>query len=116
MKIVPSLLARDLSETARFYEALGFMLCGTGVDTGWIELRRGEIVLQFYADPPLGTPDAPVMSGTLYVHADAVDTLANAWRDQVTFEWGPETMEYGMREFAFRDPNGYLIAFAAPEP
>lgn len=116
MRIVPSLLARDLAETVRFYEALGFVRCGEGVDTSWIELRRDELVLQFYADPPAGTPNAPIMSGTIYVHADGVDALAEEWRDRLSFEWGPETMDYGMREFAFRDPNGYLIAFAAPQP
>lgn len=115
MKVVLSLFTPDLAATARFYEALGFVLCGEGVDTGWIELRRGELVLQFYADAPLGTPDTPIMSGTIYVHADGVDALAEEWRDRLKFEWGPETMEYGMREFAFRDPNGYLIAFAAPQ-
>jgi hypothetical protein len=30
----------------------------------------------------------------------------------VPFLWGPEVTELGVREFAVRDPNGYVIAFA----
>jgi hypothetical protein len=30
------------------------------------------------------------------------------------FAWGPEVMEYGMREFGVRDPNGYFLAFTEP--
>jgi catechol 2,3-dioxygenase-like lactoylglutathione lyase family enzyme len=116
MKFVPSLLTCDLAETVRFYSTIGFAVCGEGVDTGWVELRHGELALQFYTDPPIGTPDTPIMSGTIYVHTSDIDTLVDAWRDRLKFEWGPETMEYGMREFAFRDPNGYIVAFAAPLP
>ncbi|MGH6951888.1 MAG: VOC family protein [Vitreimonas sp.] len=112
-----SLLAHDLAETERFYASLGFVLCGEGVETGWIEVRLDDLALQFYADPPVGTPKAPIMSGTIYVHTETIETietLASRWKDRVAFEWGPETMDYGMRELAFCDPNGYLIAFAAP--
>lgn len=113
-KIVPSLLSRDLVATARFYEGLGFCVAGGSAERGWIELKRDAAVLQFYAEPPVGTPDQPVLSGTIYVHLDGVDALAAEWAGRVAFEWGPETMEYGMREFAIRDPSGYLLAFAAP--
>jgi len=113
-KIVPSLLSRDLVVTARFYEGLGFSIVGGSAECGWIELKRDAAVLQFYADPPVGTPDQPILSGTIYIHLDGVDALAAEWAGRIAFEWGPETMEYGMREFAIRDPNGYLFAFAAP--
>jgi hypothetical protein len=32
----------------------------------------------------------------------------------VPFQWGPEDTEFGIREFAIRDPNGYLLVFAEP--
>lgn len=113
-KLVLSLLSLDLDATHAFYERLGFYLSGGAVHSGWIELSRNAVVMQFYHDPPIGTPAAPSMSGTIYVHVDEVDTLAAALAGSSVFEWGPETMDYGMREFAVRDPNGYLLAFAAP--
>jgi hypothetical protein len=30
----------------------------------------------------------------------------------VPFEWGPEESELGVREFAIRDPDGYVLVFA----
>jgi hypothetical protein len=29
-------------------------------------------------------------------------------------EWGPEEMDYGLIEFAVKDPNGYLLSFGQP--
>lgn len=30
----------------------------------------------------------------------------------VAIEWGPEAYSYGRREFAIKDPNGYLLVFS----
>lgn len=117
-RIVPSLLARDLEETMRFYtERLGFAVTGRYPDDDtpvWIEVSRDGIVLQFYRDAPVGTSDQPVLSGALYLLPDSVADLARELGDTVEFEWGPEEMPYGMREFAVRDCNGYLLAFTEP--
>jgi catechol 2,3-dioxygenase-like lactoylglutathione lyase family enzyme len=109
-----SLLAKNLAATRAFYERLGFCLSGGDPSSGWMELKRGGAVLQFYSEPPAGTPPTPVLSGTIYVRIDDVDALARTVDGLSPLEWGPETMDYGMREFALRDPDGYLIAFAAP--
>jgi catechol 2,3-dioxygenase-like lactoylglutathione lyase family enzyme len=108
-----SLLAKDLVATRAFYERLGFCLSGGDPSSGWMELMRGGAVLQFYDEAPIGAPSAPALSGTIYLRVDDVDALAKSVAGQTAFEWGPETMDYGMREFALRDPNGYLIAFSA---
>lgn len=110
-RVTPSLLARDMSETLAFYRSLGFRISGGGVDTGWLELTRDEASLQFYSDPPVSTPTSPIMSGTIYFYPSSVDALAAEWKERVKFEWGPEVMDYGMREFGIRDPNGYYLAF-----
>jgi uncharacterized glyoxalase superfamily protein PhnB len=113
-KLVLSLLARNLAETRSFYETIGFRHSGGDDAAGWIELSFGGAVLQFYRDPPIGTLHAPSLSGTIYVHVEDADALSRPISNQVPFEWGPETMDYGMREFAVRDPNGYFVAFASP--
>jgi catechol 2,3-dioxygenase-like lactoylglutathione lyase family enzyme len=112
-KLVLSLLSHDLDATLAFYERIGFCLSGGAASSGWIELSWNSAVIQFYNDPPVGISVTPSMSGTIYVHVDEVDTLAAALAD-ISVEWGPQTMDYGMREVAVRDPNGYLLAFAAP--
>lgn len=116
-KLVPSLLVRDLGETLAFWERLGFRQTGRHPEDGeptWVEVRRDEIVLWLYTEPPQGTPVEPVFSGTLYLHPDSVERLAAELEDEVPFAWGPEVMPYGMREFAVQDPNGYYIAFTEP--
>lgn len=114
-RVVPSLLVRDIDESVRFYARLGFSASGYHPDRhrpAWVELRCGEIVMQLYAEPPQGTPTEPVLSGTLYLFPDDVAALAEALRGVIEFAWGPQTLPWGQHEFAVRDPNGYLIAFA----
>jgi hypothetical protein len=71
-------------------------------------------VLQFHTDPPHGTPSEPICSGTFYFYSEDVTALAAEFREKVNFAWGPEVMEYGMREFGLQDPNGYYLAFTEP--
>jgi hypothetical protein len=35
--------------------------------------------------------------------------LHSSLAGSIPIEWGPEVYWYGRREFAFRDPNGYLV-------
>ena len=117
-RIVPSLLVRDMTETLAFYQdKLGFRQTGRYPEDGtpvWAEVTRDGVVLQFYSDPPRGTPATPSLSGTLCFFPDSVAELAEAWRDVVAFQWGPEAMDYGQREFGIKDCNGYVLAFAEP--
>ena len=66
------------------------------------------------APPPSGTPLEPICSGTFYVFPESASALADGLRGEVDFAWGPEVMDYGMREFAVQDPSGYFIAFTEP--
>ena len=116
-RLVPSLLVRDLEATFAFYRRLGFSRTGAFPDEDapiWGEVTRDGIALQFYTDPPTGTPTEPVFSGVLYFHPNDVRALADEFRGLVPFAWGPEVMEYGMREFAIQDPDGYYLAFTEP--
>ena len=49
-----------------------------------------------------------------YLYLEGVSALAAELRGKVEFAWGPEVMEYGMREFGVQDPNGYYLAFTEP--
>ncbi len=117
-RVVPALLARNMPETVRFYQGvLGFQLTGCYPDHDrptWVEVTRDGVVIQFYSEPPEGTPNAPILSGTLYLYPENVDALAAELAGRIPFAWGPEIMDYGMREFGIRDPNGYFLAFTEP--
>jgi catechol 2,3-dioxygenase-like lactoylglutathione lyase family enzyme len=115
-QLVPSLLVSDLWATFAFYETLGFTRSGAFPEDApvWGEVTRDGISIQFYTEPPHGTPSEPLCSGTFYVRTSDVLALAEELEAIVPFAWGPEVMDYGMREFAVRDPDGYFLAFTEP--
>jgi len=114
--VIPRLPVADLGRTVRFYAGvLGFQvgLMWPERDPTFAVLDRDSVSLGFF------TPDAhrgPVTIGTadLYLGADDVLGLHSAIKDYVKIEWGPEVYLYGRREFAVRDPDGYLLIFTEP--
>jgi hypothetical protein len=54
------------------------------------------------------------MTGGLYIFPESVGKLAEELSGRVPFAWGPEETEFGYREFAIRDPDGYTLVFAEP--
>ena len=116
-RLVPALLVKDMSESLAFYRKLGFEVTGCHPEPErptCVEVERDEVVLQFHTDPPCGTPPEPICSGTFYFFPEDLGTLAAEFRGRATFAWGPEVMDYGMREFGVQDPNGYYLAFTEP--
>lgn len=115
-RLVPALLVQDMRETLEFYRRLGFQVAGhnSESDPTWAEVERDSVKLQFYTDPPPGTPTAPICSGTFYLSPANVSDLAEEFRGKVDFVWGPEVMDYGSHEFGVKDPNGYYLAFTEP--
>ena len=122
------LVAFDLDETIAFYEGLGFECINTWTppdhDDGkpvWCQVMRDGIRLMFnkvsephdHGDGVLHV-DEPALSGSIYLDADDVDALYAEWKDGHTFEWEPADFPHGMREFALRDPNGYILVVGAP--
>jgi catechol 2,3-dioxygenase-like lactoylglutathione lyase family enzyme len=104
-----------MAETIAFYERLGFSVTGRFEQDGqhvWSELSRDEARIHIHCLDHPEMPNAPIFSGVLYLRPDDVRALAEEWRGKIEFYWGPEVMQYGWREFAFRDPNGYIIAFS----
>src|SRR5215471_10919725 len=78
-RLVPALLARDMSQTLAFYENLGFRVTGCYPHRStatWAEVTRDSVVLQFHTDPPHGTPPEPICSGTFYIFPENVTALA----------------------------------------
>jgi catechol 2,3-dioxygenase-like lactoylglutathione lyase family enzyme len=117
-RILPCLLVTDMRRTLDFYiEVLGFTQTGyypIESDPIRTEVRRDGVALLFYTESNRGLGDKPAQSGLLYVFPQSVDALAREFRGKVPFLWGPEETESGVREFAIRDPSGYVLAFAEP--
>jgi uncharacterized glyoxalase superfamily protein PhnB len=105
--LTPMLQSSDLQRTIDWYDAvLGFRCIGR--EDGWCRLERDGVTLMFMRNAHLGAPHA---TATQYITVDDLDALWSTIKNQVTSEWGPEDMPYGMREFAIKDPDGYLPSF-----
>lgn len=112
--LTPTLPVADLGRSLSFYrDRLGFE-----VDTLWPAdaptlaiLDAGEHVhLMLDSDYP-GNP-APRFSGSLRFGVANCAEMLEAVGEEFKPEWGPEDYFYGCREFAVRDPDGYLVVFS----
>lgn len=112
----PHLLARDIEATVAFYvELLGFT-----VETLWpaanptlCVLDRHGVHLVFDTGANWDAPrQPPTLSGQLVFEVDDVDRLHESLVGRVEILWGPESYDYGRREFSIRDPDGYRLVFS----
>jgi uncharacterized glyoxalase superfamily protein PhnB len=53
-------------------------------------------------------------TGSLYFRPDNIDRLWERVKDRVPVVYPIENFSYGMREFAIRDNNGYILQFGKP--
>jgi uncharacterized glyoxalase superfamily protein PhnB len=114
--VTPSLYTPDISKTVDFYvKNLGFEQTAVYRDDNgveiWTEVALDESRLWFFSNP-LEQQPGPAFSGLIYIFVQDVDALSAHLQDNVSFEWGPETQDYGLRELGLRDINGYYIVFA----
>lgn len=111
----PVLYTSDLDATVRFYAGtLGFALDERNDDWGWASLSRDGVALMI-ARPIAHTPfEKSTFTGSFYFNVDDVDTLWAALKDKTTLCYELQTFEYGMREFAVHDNNGYVLQFGQP--
>ena len=82
--------------------------------------RRGGAAIMFrrVPEPPLICPNER-QGGTwdVFCWVDQVDALHEEFgRKGATFVYGPTIQPYGMKEFAVRDPNGYVLGFGQVWP
>ncbi len=112
LTLTPMLETMDVEDTVKFYtDVLGFAAENYSKQWQWATLKRDGITIMFSAPNEHRKIPAPVMSGSLYIRTDAVDELWEQLKDRCTVCYPIENFEYGMREFAVFDNNGYLLQF-----
>jgi uncharacterized glyoxalase superfamily protein PhnB len=108
----PMLWTENLHESIKFYqEILGFE-CGELNDGwGWALLYKDDVSLML-AVPNEHTPyDKIGFTGSFYFRTDDVDAVWNELKSKAKICYEIDNFEYGMREFAIYDNNGYLLQF-----
>jgi catechol 2,3-dioxygenase-like lactoylglutathione lyase family enzyme len=115
-RVTPRLPVADLGRSLAFWrDVLGF-----DVDVLWPEREPTFAILErdqasiglFSLGPHHGR--GTIGYAEIYLEAEDVRELHDTLRGQLPIEWGPEVYSYGRREFAVRDPDGYLVIFTEP--
>ena len=123
------LITEDIQRViAHYRDTLGFELAGAMPDDDptWCLMKRDETRIMFLGPHDHDDDDdhdqegddhehvhAPGVS-SLYFYPDNIDTLWDELKDRDEVEHPLEDMDYGMREFTIRDPNGYALNFGSP--
>jgi uncharacterized glyoxalase superfamily protein PhnB len=122
-KLTPNLVVRDVAASVEFYsKTLGFQKLMTvpdeapyvfaGITNGSVEIffNDQKAVAEDY--PPLGAK--PVGGAlTLFIEVEGIEeVLAAVQKSNAKVIMPLKTQFYGMREFAFEDPEGWIVTIA----
>ena len=116
-RITPMIRTNDFEETLDFYtNRLDFSVESVSEQDGWASIARDAVRLMI-AKPNDHFPfQAPSFTGSFYFYVDDVASLWRDLKDTQEVLYPMEDFEYGMREFAIYDNNGYLLQFGQPLP
>lgn len=108
----PILWTEDLQGTIDFYLGVLSFTCGErNDDWGWATLSKDNVAVMI-AKPNEHTPfDKIGFTGSFYFNVDDVEAAWAELKDKARVCYGIENFEWGMREFAVYDNNGYLLQF-----
>lgn len=108
----PIMWTEDLDATIAFYvDVIGFTCVERNDDWGWASLDLDDVSIML-ARPNEHTPyDKIAFTGTFYYTVDDVDAMWEKVKDKAKVCYGIEEFDWGMREFAIFDNNGYMLQF-----
>ncbi|MCM2270201.1 MAG: VOC family protein [Thermoanaerobaculia bacterium] len=111
-RLTPMLRTWNLPGAVTFYtERLGFRCAASSEEWGWAALERDGVTLMLSTPNEHEGDAAPAFTGSLYFRVDDVEAWWSALRDAAPVAYPLEAFDYGMREFAIRESDGYLLQF-----
>ena len=121
-ELTPNCMVEDVAATVDWYErVLGATTVDrmpeAGDDLLWAQVRIGDVSIMFQERASLEA-ELPSFEGaeigaslTLYVDAEDVRELHGELADEAEVVLELRETDYGRREFAIADPNGYVLWF-----
>lgn len=111
----PVFWTENLDETITFYmNVLGFTLMGRNDDWQWASLRKNDIYIMLSQPNEHENNLSIGFSGSFYFNVNQVDDLWEDLKTKAKVCYEIETFEWGMREFAIYENNGYILQFGEP--
>lgn len=121
--ISPNIFVKDINETVKFYQSIGFETVMTVPEEGdlvWVMMTCGNVTFMFQTFDSLGS-ELPTISRQdggsllLYIQTKEIRAFHDKIKDKVNVIKGLEKTFYGATEFAIRDINNYILTFAENE-
>ncbi|MBC3846095.1 VOC family protein [Winogradskyella echinorum] len=109
--LIPTLEVENMDETIAFYETNLDFVCVNRDDNHWALMTKDDVDIMLSSRFNKDEFPKTTFTGSLYIHTDDVDVLWQILKDKVSICYPLESFEYGMREFAIYDNNGYRIQF-----
>lgn len=118
--VLPVFLVDDVIETAEFYrDALGFEVNFIyGEPANYASVSRDDAIINFALSDPPGRRNSVSASGpgngvdAYIVVSDVDDVYEELAHHGASTLGGPQSYDYGMREFIVEDINGYRLIIA----
>ncbi|MEN8124178.1 MAG: VOC family protein [Bacteroidota bacterium] len=121
--ISPNIFVKDINETIKFYQYLGFRVVMTVPEQGdlvWVMMTCGNVNFMFQTFDSLGS-ELPTISRQnggsllLYIQIKEIRLFHDKIKNKVNVIKGLEKTFYGATEFSIQDINGYILTFAENE-
>jgi catechol 2,3-dioxygenase-like lactoylglutathione lyase family enzyme len=121
-KLTPNLVVSSVEASVAFYrDVLGFSVAFTVPEASplvFAAVQSGPVEIFLNAAEPAAAEypafkDRPIGGTlTLFIEVAGIRAVHDSLKDRVKVVMPLETKWYGMTEFAFEDPDGYLITLA----
>lgn len=110
--IRPVIWVTDVKATLDYYvNVLGFSQTAYDAAVGWGEVVKDNVVIMFSAPNEHIPYDKLQFTGSFYLNTNNVDECWQQLKDKASILYPIENFDYGMREFAITDCNGYILQF-----
>ena len=121
-KLTPNLIVSNVERSVAFYrDLLGFTVGATVPESTpyvFASVQNGPVEVFLNAPEP-AIAEYPAFGGrpiggtlTLFIEVSGIHEAYDSLRARVKVVMSLEKKWYGVTEFAFEDPDGYLITFA----
>ena len=121
-KLTPNLIVSDVERSLAFYrDVLGCSVTATVPDAApyvFAAMQSGPVEIFLNAPEP-AIAEYPALGGrplggtlTLFIEVEGIARAYDSLKTRVKVVMPIEKKWYGVTEFAFEDPDGYLITFA----
>lgn len=108
----PILWTENLRETIDFYvRILNFTCDEANEEWGWASLSKDDAAIMLAAPNAHTNYEKIGFTGSFYFNTDDVEGLWDHLRDKARICYEIDDFDWGMREFAIYDNNGYILQF-----